>query len=231
MDGGNRRRPDRPEEPRVAQHAPNRNEPVPAVSPAAEGALPGYAREPVFGWILAITGFVSWIASSALTLERLEIYKDPDYVTSCDMNPFVSCGSVMRTAQAALFGFPNPLIGVAGFAVVTTIGITLIAGARLPLWYYVGLQVGVTLAMAMIGWLWFQALYVIGILCPYCMVVWAMMIVLFTYTTVRNISHGVVPAPAGLRRFLAEWHWVIAALIVLLCAGSILVTFAKVFFG
>ncbi|MGO2533761.1 MULTISPECIES: vitamin K epoxide reductase family protein [Micrococcaceae] len=215
----------------MAQHAPSRNQPDgTSIRPARED-LPGYAKTPIFGWILAITGFVSWIASSALTLERLEIYKNPDYVTSCDMNPFVSCGSVMRTAQAALFGFPNPLIGVAGFAVLTAIGITLIAGATLPRWYFVGLQIGVTLAMAMIGWLWFQALYVIGILCPYCMVVWAMMIVVFTYTTARNISHGVIPAPAGVRKFLAEWHWVIVSLIVLLCAGSILITFAKVFFG
>ncbi|WP_417220993.1 vitamin K epoxide reductase family protein [Arthrobacter sp.] len=196
-----------------------------------EAPVPAFARDRVFGWILAIAGFVSWIAACTLTLERLEIYKDPNYVTSCDISPWVSCGTVMQTHQAELFGFPNPLIGVAGFAVVAAIGVTLISGARMPRWYFAGLQTGITLAMVMICWLWFQALYVIHVLCPYCMVVWAMMIVLFVYTTARNIIHGVIPAPTGLQRFLAEWHWVVAAVLAVLCAGSILFAFADAFFG
>lgn len=200
-------------------------------APAAEAAMPGFARDRVFGWILAVTGFVSWIAACTLTLERLEIYKDPDYVTSCDISPWVSCGTVMQTHQAELFGFPNPFIGVAGFAVVLAIGVTLIAGARMPRWYFIGLQTGITLAMVMICWLWFQALYVIHVLCPYCIVVWAMMIVLLVYTTARNIILGVIPAPSGLKRFLAEWHWVIAVVLAVLCTGSILFAFAGVFFG
>lgn len=215
----------------MAHEAPAHTEPSGTAEPADEGGLAAFARGRVFGWLLAIGGFVSWIASCTLTLERLELYKDPNHVTSCDLNPWVSCGSVMKTGQAELFGFPNPLIGVAGFAVVLAIGVTLAAGARLPRWYYVGLQTGVTLAMAMICWLWFQALYVIGILCPYCMVVWAMMIPLFVYTTARNIVHGVIPAPEGLKRFLGEWHWVITALLLVLCAGSILIRFATSFFG
>ncbi|GAA1358556.1 vitamin K epoxide reductase family protein [Arthrobacter rhombi] len=201
------------------------------VDDPAAGVVPAFARDRVFGWILAIAGFISWIAACTLTLERLEIYKDPNYTTSCDISPWVSCGTVMQTHQAELFGFPNPLIGVAGFAVVVAIGVTLIAGARLPRWYFIGLQTGITLALVMICWLWFQALYVIHVLCPYCMVVWAMMIVLIVYTTARNISHDVIPAPAGLKRFLAEWHWVIAVLLIVLCAGSILFSFAGVFFG
>jgi len=200
--------------------------------PAPENhGMPGFARDRVFGWILAVAGFVSWIAACTLTLERLEIYKDPNYVTSCDISPWVSCGTVMQTHQAELFGFPNPLIGVAGFAVVVAIGITLVAGARMPRWYFIGLQTGITLAMVMICWLWFQALYVIHVLCPYCMVVWAMMIALFVYTTARNISRGVIPASGGLKRFVAEWHWVIAVVLAVLCAGSILIAFANAFFG
>lgn len=215
----------------MAYEARRPADPPEAADPSAEAALPGFARDRVFGWILAVAGFVSWIASCTLTLERLKLYKNPGYTTSCDISPWVSCGTVMQTDQAELFGFPNPLLGVAGFAVVLAIGITLVSGARLPRWYFIGLQVGITAAMVMICWLWFQALYVITVLCPYCMVVWAMMIALFVYTTARNVIHGVIPAPAGLRRFLAEWHWVIAALLAVLCAGSILFRFANAFFG
>ncbi|MEU3493704.1 vitamin K epoxide reductase family protein [Kitasatospora cineracea] len=51
---------------------------------------------------------------------------------SCNINPILSHGSVMRTGQASAFGFPDPLIGVAAFAVVVTVGVVLLTGARLP---------------------------------------------------------------------------------------------------
>lgn len=199
--------------------------------PADQEALPAFARDRVFGVFIAIAGFISWVAACALTLERLALYRDPNHVTSCDLNPWVSCGTVMKTSQAAVFGFPNPFIGVAGFAVVLAIGITVAAGARMPRWYWWGFQAGITLAFAFIVWLWSQALYEIHVLCPYCMVVWAMVIPLFVYTTARNIMTGVIPAGAGVRSFVAGWHWVITALLLVLCAGSIVLEFAPVFFA
>ncbi|WP_309079839.1 vitamin K epoxide reductase family protein [Zhihengliuella sp.] len=184
-----------------------------------------------FGWFLAIAGTVAWLASVTLTLERLAIYKDPDHTTSCDINPWVSCGAVMQEWQAALFGFPNPFIGVVGFAVVMTIGVTLVAGARLPRWFWVGLQIGLTLAFAFIVWLWSQALYSIHILCLYCMVVWAMMIPLFVMTTARNIAAGVFGGSGRVRAAAAEWGWVVAAGLLVLCAASVVISFSGVFFG
>jgi uncharacterized membrane protein len=196
-----------------------------------EEALPVMTRQRPFALLLLVTGVVSWLAAGWLVLERLELYKNPDAVTSCDINPWISCGSVMRTSQAAIFGFPNPLIGVFAFAVIITTAMVLLAGARLARWYWVGLQVGVTLGMVMIAWLWFQALYVISVLCPYCMVVWAMMIPLFVWTTVRNLVHGVIPAPAGVVRFASEWAWVLIGLLYLGVAASIFFRFINVFLG
>ncbi len=37
--------------------------------------------------------------------------------------PDMSCGSVMTTPQASLLGFPNPLLGIAGFTVVVVTGV------------------------------------------------------------------------------------------------------------
>lgn len=187
--------------------------------------------EKSFGWFLVATAAVAWIASFTLVLERLELYKDPDHVTSCDINPWVSCGAVMQEWQAALFGFPNPFLGIVGFAVVATIGASLIAGARFPRWYWVATQVGVTLAFVFIVWLWSQALYSIHVLCLYCMVVWAMMIPMFVFTTSRNIAAGVFGGSERMRRAAREWAWVVAAGLLLLVAASVLVSFSGVFFG
>ena len=42
----------------------------------------------------------------------------------------------MRTSQAEAFGFPFPILGVAGFAVITAIGVVLLAGADLAHWFW-----------------------------------------------------------------------------------------------
>ncbi|WP_427018137.1 vitamin K epoxide reductase family protein [Pseudarthrobacter sp. P1] len=208
-----------------------------AASPArptaddGESRLPLFARRAAFGWLLVVTGAVSWLASGILVLERLELYKNPDAITSCDINPWIACGTVMKTPQAALFGFPNPLIGVAAFAVIITTGMVLLSGAKLGRAYWLGLQTGVTLGMVMIVWLWSQALYVIGVLCPYCMVVWAMMIPMFVWVTVRNVFHGVIPAPEGLKKFLAEWAWIIVGLLYVAVIASIFFRFINIFLG
>lgn len=197
----------------------------------AEGHWPAVIRRRTFGWLLVITGFVSWVASFALVLDRIEIYKNPNAIVSCDVNAWVSCGSVMKTHQAELFGFPNPLIGLFAFAVIITTGMALLSGARFGRWYWIGLQTGVTLGMVMIVWLWSQALYSIGILCPYCMVVWAMMIPLFIFVTLRNLVSGIIPAPAPVVKFAREWAWVLVALLYLGVIASIFFRFQNLFLG
>ena len=203
-----------------------------AAAPRSEQeALPRMARARPFGLFLVLTGAVAWIASGILVLERIALYKDPDYVTSCDFNPWVSCGTVMKSTQAALLGFPNPFLGIVGFGIVITIGMALLAGARLARWYWVGVQVGVTLAMVFIVWLWSQALYEINALCPYCMIVWAMMIPMFLYTTARNIAHGVIPAPPALRRVAGEWTWVAVIVLLVITAATVILRFPGAFVG
>lgn len=200
-------------------------------NPSAPGVLPWWAKDRGFGVLAALTGTVAFIASGILVLERLALYKNPDYVTSCDFNPWVSCGTVMKSWQAALFGFPNPLLGIVGFAIVITTAMALLAGARFAKWYWLGFQLGITLALVFVIWLWSQALYDINALCLYCMVVWAMVIPLFVHTTARNVIHGVLPGGTGAAKFLAEWAWVITVILLLLTAASIVMRFPNAFFG
>ena len=175
-----------------------RGRPPAGLRPGSRGpaASPDDPDRP-FGWLLVITGVVGWLASGALVLEKLEVLKDPNHVTVCDVNPWISCGQVMQTWQSSVFGFPNMFIGIVAFAVIITTGMGILAGATFARWYWMGLQTGVTLGFAFVVWLWSQALYSIHILCPFCMIVWAVMIPLFVWVTVRNISHGVIPLPAG----------------------------------
>ncbi|WP_407080076.1 vitamin K epoxide reductase family protein [Arthrobacter zhaoxinii] len=184
-----------------------------------------------FIWTLLVTAVVGWVASGILVIERLRVYADANYITSCDISPWVSCGTVFQTWQAAIFGFPNPLIGIVAFAVVITTAMGLLAGARFARWYWIGLQVGVTLGMVFVVWLWSQALFDIYVLCIYCIVVWAAMIPLFVFTTIRNLAAGAIPAPAGLVRFLTDWAWPLVVLLWVATAASIFFRFLNSFVG
>jgi uncharacterized membrane protein len=172
-------------------------------------------------WLLVIGGILGFAAAFVLTVERIELLKNPAYVPSCSISPILSCGSVMTKPQAAVLGFPNPLLGIAGFAVVVTAGAALLAGARLARWFWLGLQAGATAGVMLVHWLIYQSLYTIGALCPYCMVVWAVTIPIFVYVTLRNLRAGHLPGPGWARRLadyhstiVVAWFLVIAALIV-----------------
>ncbi|GAA4196112.1 vitamin K epoxide reductase family protein [Streptosporangium oxazolinicum] len=178
------------------RHSPA--EPAPAGHPDHLGRQAGERgpEEPfprLLPWLLVIGGAVGLLAAFVLAVEKIALLKNPEYVPSCSINPVLSCGSIMTTPQAELFGFPNPLLGVAGFAVVVTVGAALLAGAGFGRWFWLGLQAGVTCGAVFVHWLIFQSLYVIGALCPYCMVVWAVTIPLFWYVTVRNLARGHLP--------------------------------------
>lgn len=146
-------------------------------------------------WLLLIGGLIGFVASFVLTVEKLELLADGRYVPSCSFDSVLDCGAVMVTSQAAVLGFPNSLMGITGFAIVTAIGAGLLAGARYARWFWLGLQVGLTAAVVFVHWLIAQSLFVIEALCPYCMVVWVVTVLIFWYVTLRNLNRGVFSPP------------------------------------
>ena len=141
------------------------------------------------GWLLLVCGLIGSLSAATLLIEKIALIKDPSYTPTCSINPVLSCGSIMSTPQAEVFGFPNPILGVFGFAVITTIGAVLLAGADPAPWLWAGLQAGATAGVVFVHWLIAQSLYVIGALCPYCMIVWVVTIIIFTTTTAHFTRH------------------------------------------
>jgi uncharacterized membrane protein len=179
-------------------------------------------------WLLVIGGLIGFLASFDLTVEKIKLLADPNYRPTCSINPVLSCGSVMIKPQASIFGFPNSLIGITGFAVVITIGMAVFAGAILRDWYWWGLQVGTSLAIVMLTWLQFQSLYTIGALCPYCMVVWVVTIPIFVYVTTSNMTAGVIPVSRGVAREFARYSWAIVAIWLAILVAMIIMRFPDV---
>lgn len=184
--------------------------------------------ENVIGYILAIGGGVGFLASFILTIEKIQLLINPKFIPSCNLSPLLSCGSVMKTEQASVFGFANSLIGVAGFAAVMTIGIGFIAGAKYKRWFWLGLQAGTVFGLLFVHWLIYQSVFVIGKLCPYCMVVWVVTIPLFLYVSFYNVRVGNIAVTdrwQPLSEFKQRHHGDILILWYVIIVGLILVRF------
>ncbi len=190
---------------------------VAAPSPASAAEGPGEQIErpggamvrPASAWWVLIAGVAGLAAALTLTVEKVSMLTNPSYVPSCSINPVLSCGSVMVTRQASVFGFPNPLIGIVAFSVVVVTGVLAIARLPLPRWYWLGLAGGTLLGVVFVHWLIFQSLYRIGALCPYCMVVWAVTIPLFV--VVSSIALQPLGANPAVR-VLYRLRWSLVAL-------------------
>ncbi|MTD46310.1 vitamin K epoxide reductase [Conexibacter sp. W3-3-2] len=178
----------------------------------------------VVGWVLLVPGAVALAAAVILMVEKVRVLEDPTHVPACTIDAVLACGSVLTSDQAEAFGFPNPLIGIAGFAVVFAFGLVLVAGGRLPRSVWLIAQVGLGYAVIFVHWLIFQSVYRIEALCPYCMVVWVMTISMFVYVTLANVSSGRLPVPARLEgpvARLVSLHGVVLT-VWLLVVGAVL---------
>ncbi|GAA2434348.1 vitamin K epoxide reductase family protein [Mycolicibacterium llatzerense] len=159
---------------------------------------------PAAVWIL-LAGVIGEVAAFVLAVEKIRQLQNPSYVPSCSINPVLSCGSVMLTKQASLFGFPNPLVGIAAFSVVIVTGVLAVAGVRLPRWYWAGLAGGTLLGAVFVHWLIYESLYEIGALCPYCMVVWVVTMALLI--VVSSIALQPLAGGSKVVYALYQWRW------------------------
>ena len=162
-------------------------------------------------WWVLIAGVIGLVSSMTLTVEKIDILANPAYIPSCNINPILSCGSVMVTPQASALGFPNPLLGIMAFTVVVVAGVLAVAKVPLPQWFWIGTTAGLLVGAVFVHWLIFQSLYRIGALCPYCMVVWVVTITLLVVVSSIVLRPALADSNA-LVQVLFQWRWSITAL-------------------
>lgn len=155
---------------------------------------------------LIVTGALGWWASFSLTVDKFLLLVNPDADLDCDFSVIVQCGANLNSPQGAVFGFPNPLLGLGGFVAPIAVGVGLLAGARFARWFWVAFNVGIAGALAFVIWLISQSIFVLGTLCPWCMLVWSVTIPLFWVVSARNLAEGAFGgALVGFGRALRSW--------------------------
>lgn len=171
---------------------------------------------------LIVLGAIGFLAAFVLTLEKFTQLENPAAQLSCNINPLIGCGKNLSSWQGSVLGFPNPLIGVAGWTAVIAVGVGILAGARFSRWFWVIFNLGVLGAMVFIVFLITESLYSLFVLCPYCMVTWVVTIPTFLLVTLYNLKSGNIPVSASVRRFAnAAYSWI--PLTTLVCYAIIAV--------
>jgi uncharacterized membrane protein len=177
-------------------------------------------------YILIITGIIGILCSFFITYDRMQMLENPQFVPNCNLNPVISCGNVLSSKEGSVFGFPNSFIGLAVFAVITTIGAAMLAGAKFKRWFWLSLNAGMIFGVAFCMWLFYHSVYVINSLCPYCMSVWAITITAFWYVTLYNVDNKHLSIPKGKSQGAYIWvrthHFDLLILWLLIIGGLIL---------
>jgi len=176
-------------------------------------------------YILIICGLIITLSAFFLSIDVVKILQNPSYKPSCDINPVVSCGSVIKTHQASVFGFPNPYIGLFAGGIVVATGAAMLAGAQFKKWYWQGMELGTVLGTVFIGWLFYESLFTIHDLCPYCMAVWVATITSLWYVSLFNIDQGNIKLSKKLSKpyaWVRKHHADLIVLIFLVIAAFIL---------
>ncbi|MET9829180.1 vitamin K epoxide reductase family protein [Streptomyces sp. NPDC006385] len=183
--------------------------PVPAPAPGSRRTAGGSRA---FAVLLVLSGAAGLLASWVITLDKFKLLEDPDFTPGCSLNPVLSCGSVMESDQASAFGFPNPMLGLVAYGIVVCVGVSLLAGAAFPRWYWLAFEAGCVFGIGFVSWLQFESLYRINALCLWCCLAWLATIVLFWYLTSFLVRDGFLPAPEPVRTLFAEFTWVLVLL-------------------
>lgn len=169
------------------------------------GSDRGMLLSRISGLWITLGAVAGGLASFVLSIDEVKIAANPHFVPNCNINPIIACGTVMKTPEAHVFGFPNPFIGVFGFGVMVTVGMVLLAGVRLPKWFLAGAAVGTTAGAVFIHWLAYHTLYAIGALCPWCMVVWAVTMPMAVWFVLAAAAAYTKGGPH--RLVLGIWRW------------------------
>jgi uncharacterized membrane protein len=133
-------------------------------------------------YLYVVLGLLGTIASAALTFDSYKIANNPAYQPSCDINPLISCGTVMRTPEATLLGFANSWVGLVAFPLLIAAGIALIKGVRFKKLFWRAALAAMVGGVLFVHFLFVQSVYHIHALCPYCMSVWLITMMTFWYT-------------------------------------------------
>ncbi len=141
-------------------------------------------------WVtMLVASAASLVASFVLSIDAITLAKNPHATLGCNINAVISCGTVAKSWQSSLLGFPNAFLGLVTEPVVITVAVAALGGVKFPRWFMVAAQVVYTVGLLFAYWLFYQAMFEIGALCPWCLTITLATTLVFfemTYVNIRD---------------------------------------------
>ncbi len=182
----------------------------------------GLTWQKALPYVLLVCSVIGLIASFALTYDKIHVLQNPAYKPACNLNPVLSCGSVMKTSQASLLGVPNTVFGLMAFSMLAMFSLTLLAGATFKRWLWLAGQGMAAIGIIFMHYLFFEAVFRIHAICPWCFGVWMITIPIFVGITMYNIRMGYVGTSATVRfvdkyanDLLVLWYLIIFVILLI----------------
>jgi len=129
---------------------------------------------------MLVSSVLSLFASLVLSIDAIKLAAEPSGPLSCNINSVLSCGTVAKSWQSQLLGFPNAFLGLMTEPVVITIAIAGLGLVAFPRWFMRVAHVVYGLGLVFALWLLSQSFFVINALCPWCLLVTASTITVFS---------------------------------------------------
>lgn len=159
-------------------------------------------------WIftsMLVGSVLSLIASLVLSVEALELARNPDAVLSCSVNIVINCATVASHPTASLLGFPNSFLGMMAEPVVITVAIAGLAGIRFGRRFMFAAQIGYSLGFIFAYYLLYVSYFIIGALCPWCLLVTLTTTLVWFAITRYNIRENNLYLPKKLQKNLHKF--------------------------
>lgn len=177
---------------------------------------------------MLVGALLSLLAAFVLSVEAIEIVKNPDAKLSCSVNLILNCATVAKHPSATFIGFPNSFIGMMTEPIVITVAIAGLAGVRFPRWFMATAQAFYTAGLLFALTLLSISMFVIGALCPWCLLVTLTTIMVWFAITRYNIRENNLYLPKHLQARAHAWldkdydKFAMAILIFIIIAGIVL---------
>lgn len=159
-------------------------------------------------WIftsMLVGAILSLIASFVLSVEAVEIARNPNAELSCSINVVLNCATVAAHPTSTQFGFPNPFLGLMAEPIVITVAIAGLAGIKFPRRFMFAAQIGYTLGLLFAFYLFYLSFFVIQALCPWCLLVTATTTFVWFAITRYNIRENNLYLPKHLAKKAQEF--------------------------
>lgn len=159
-------------------------------------------------WIftsMLVGSALSLLAAFVLSVEAIELAKNPNAVLSCNVNVVLNCATVNNHPAGYMFGFPNSFIGMMTEPVVITVAVAGLAGITFPRRFMFAAQIGYTLGLIFALTLFYISFAVIQALCPWCLLVTLTTILVWFAITRYNIRENNFYLPKKLQKRLHSW--------------------------